>query len=210
MKKNKGLKKISTIILALIAWFGLGLQLYLTFQTTANTGFSSVKTITNFLSYFTILSNILAALTLTTSLTGPGSFFSRTTVQSAIAAYIFIVFVVYNLVLRGIWQPQGWQLLADNLLHVAVPVLYISWWRIFAPKQVLLWKDLFPWLIFPAGYLIYSLVRGPMANWYPYPFLDVAKHGYGQVALNSFFVFVAFVLVSLGAIAVNRSGTKNR
>jgi hypothetical protein len=208
MKNNKTFQTIATIIIALITWFALGLQLYLTVQTTTLTGFSTFKTITNYLSYFTILSNILVALTLTISLTGPGSFFSKTTVRSAVAVYIFIVLLVYNLVLRGIWQPQGWQLLADNLLHVAVPALYIAWWRFFTPRYVLYWKDMLPWFLFPAFYLVYSLLRGPVANWYPYPFLDVPKHGFGRVTLNAFFVILAFVLVSLSIIAINRSGKR--
>jgi hypothetical protein len=199
-------KNIFTLLLALIAWFGVGAQFYLTLQTPAQTGYSTLKTVVNFFSYFTVLCNILVALTLTLSFTGPGSFFARVSVQSAIALYIFIVGLVYNTVLRGVWKPEGLQLVVDNTLHVAVPLLYLIYWLLYTPKRILQWKDILPWLIFPAIYFAYSLARGPMADWYPYPFLDAVKHGYGKVAINSAFVLLAFLVVGLGLIALNRSG----
>ncbi|HEV7779817.1 MAG TPA: Pr6Pr family membrane protein [Chitinophagaceae bacterium] len=208
---RKGSAKYNfTIILALITWFGLGSQFYLTLQTPAQTGYSVFKTVVNFFSYFTVLCNILVALTLTVSLTGPGSFFSRVTVQSAITVYIFIVGLVYNLVLRGVWKPQGLQLVTDNILHVAVPLLFVVYWVAFTPRRVLQWKDILPWLIFPGLYLVYSLIRGPIAEWYPYPFLDLSRFGWGKVLINSVFITLAFLVAGLGIIAFNRSGTKDR
>ncbi len=197
-------------VVAIIAWIALILQFYLILQTTGTTGFSTLKTVTNFFSYFTILSNLLVAVCLITSLLSPtsgvGSFFSKVSVQTAIAVYTFIVGLVYNTVLRGITNPTGLDWIVDNLLHVVVPVLYILYWFIFTPKKVLQWKNLAPWLIFPAMYLLYSLLRGPTVDWYPYPFLHAGKLGYGQVAINSVFVLLAFLLVGLGAIAWNRQG----
>lgn len=197
-------------VVAIIAWTALILQFYLILQTTGITGFSTLKTVTNFFSYFTILSNLLVAVCLTTSLLSPtsgaGSFFLKVSVQTAIAVYIFIVGLVYNTVLRGITNPTGLDWIVDNLLHVVVPVLYVLYWLIFTPKKILQWKNLAPWLIFPAVYLVYSLLRGPTVDWYPYPFLHAGKLGYGQVAINSVFVLLAFLLVGLGAIAWNRQG----
>ena len=40
------------------------------------------------------------------------------------------------------------------------------------------------WVVYPLTYAAYTLVRGPIVLWYPYPFLDPAQHGYGQVALT--------------------------
>ena len=197
-------------VVAIIAWTALILQFYLILQTTGTTGFSILKTVTNFFSYFTILSNLLVAVCLTTSLLSPtsgvGSFFLKVSVQTAIAVYIFIVGLVYNTVLRGITNPTGLDWIVDNLLHVVVPVLYVLYWFIFTPKKILQWKNLAPWLIFPALYLGYSLLRGPVADWYPYPFLHAGNHGYGTVVVNALFVLLAFVLVGLGAIAYNRQG----
>lgn len=202
--------KISFGLLALVTWFALALQFKLSLASVSVTGFSAGKTVTNFFSYFTILSNLLVAISLTTIILSPGStpgrFFSRVSTRTAIAVYIFIVGLVYNLVLRNIWSPTGWQLVADNLLHVVVPLLYVLLWAVITTKQTLQWKDIYPWLIFPALYLAYSLIRGPIANWYPYPFLDAGKSGYGKVAINSLFVLIAIIVVGLGLIAINRRG----
>lgn len=196
--------------IAIIAWFGLVLQFKLAVGNTA-AGYTTAKLIINFFSYFTVLCNLFVAISLTFSLLSPssaaGKFFLKVTVQSAIAVYIFIVGLVYNLVLRNVWEPKGWQLVADNLLHVIVPLLYVLYWFIFIRRRQLKWRDMYPWLLFPALYLAYSLIRGPIANWYPYPFVDVAKFGYGKVAINSLCVLAAILLVSSGAIAWNRRGT---
>jgi hypothetical protein len=53
------------------------------------------------------------------------------------------------------------------------------------------------WLIFPAVYLVYSLVRGPIADWYPYPFLDPDHgDGYANVALTSAAVLVTIIVLA--------------
>ncbi len=197
-------------VLAGITWFALVLQLKLSLGTTPTTGFTALKTVINFFSYFTILSNLLVAVSLTSSLVLPGSalgsFFSAPIVTSAIAVYIFIVGLVYNLVLRNIWEPTGWQLVADNLLHVIIPLLYVLYWIFFIPKQTLHWKNILPWLIFPALYLGYSLIRGTIDNWYPYPFVDAGKLGYAKVGVNSLFVLAAIISVGAGIVAINRRG----
>lgn len=203
-------KYICMALISAMTWFALALQFRLILNSTALTGLPRSMLAVNFFSYFTILSNILVALCLTLPLLSPsskaGKFFARTTVQSAIAVYIFIVGLVYNLVLRKIWSPTGWQLLADNLLHVAAPLGYLLYWYFYSPRHQLNWKDLLPWLFFPAAYLAYSLVRGQAVGWYPYPFLHAGQLGYGQVALNSLAVLAAILAAGSILIVINRSG----
>jgi hypothetical protein len=205
-------KKIVMVSIAIIAWFALIGQFYLILQSTGTTGFSTIKTITNFFSYFTILSNLLVAVCLTTSLLSAssrlGSFFSKVTVQSAIAVYIFIVGLVYNLVLRGIVTLSGFAWVVDNLLHVVVPVLFVLYWFIYVTKGVLHWKDIISWLFFPILYLSYSLLRGPVTGWYPYPFIHADKLGYIKVVVNCLLVALAFLIVGLLFIMINRSMKK--
>ena len=191
------MKKYYEVAVMLISWFALLLQ------------FVILKdTIPNFFSYFTILSNLLVAISLTVvifaSKTKIGDIFSLPTTSSAIALYILIVGLVYNLVLRGIWDPKGWQLVADNLLHVAVPVLYFIYWLIFILKGTLNWKDGIAWTYFPLAYLTYSLIRGHFVSWYPYPFLDVNELGYLQVFINVVFIVIAFVIFSSLMIGFNK------
>ena len=149
MKNNfSPAKKITMGIIAVIAWFALVLQLYIMLERAPSIGFSTMNTVINFLSFFTILSNLLVAISCTAPLLIPssasGAFFSKIQVQSAIAVYIFIVGLVYNLVLRNLWAPTGWQLVADNMLHVVVPVIYLLYWIIFTQKKSCNGKIFFP------------------------------------------------------------------
>ena len=200
-------QKIYMTLLAIITWVALALQFYIILQSTV--GYSKIKLATNFFSYFTILSNLLIAICLTSVLVNPSSrlglFFSKITVQSALALYIFIVGLVYNLVLRGIVTLTGLDWVVDNVLHVVVPVLFVIYWFVFVPKGVLKYKDGIPWVLFPVVYLVYSMIRGSITHWYPYPFLNADIHGYSKVAVNILVMVAAFFVVGLLLIAVNRS-----
>ena len=44
-------------------------------------------------------------------------------------------------------------------------------------------RDGLLWLAFPLAWTGVTLVRGALDGWYPYPFLDPANGGYGQVAV---------------------------
>ena len=72
-------------------------------------------------------------------------------------------------------------------------------------------RDALGWLIYPLIWLAYTLVRGAAVSWYPYPFLDPAHGGYGQVAVTSVAILVAGALVCLFyAWLGNRLGGKTR
>jgi hypothetical protein len=117
-------------IAAGIAWLGLGLQFYFTLQTSLARGLAPAIVIVRYFSYFTILANLLAALALTfasgSATVSVGRFFAKALVQAGIAVDIALVFLGYNLLLRHVWNPQGLERLADEVLHVATPVLYVA------------------------------------------------------------------------------------
>jgi hypothetical protein len=100
--------RIVAAILAAIGWFALALQLRLILGVNAQTGIPVGETFVRFFSYFTILTNVLAALILTGVMLGHrGTFLSRPAVQAAIASYITIVGLVYVTILRHLWAPAG-------------------------------------------------------------------------------------------------------
>jgi hypothetical protein len=58
--------------------------------------------------------------------------------------------------------------------------------------------------VYPLVYFAYSLIRGAIVHWYPYPFLDPRyPGGYGRIAL---YAVVLAVVMALLAIAVNAIG----
>jgi hypothetical protein len=183
---------------AIIGWLAIILQLYLII---VNRRTSLPETIIRFFSFFTILVNILVAFCFTflafKSTSGWGSFLSKQQVLTAVAVYIFIVGLVYNIMLRSLWKPEGLQRFVDESLHTIIPIFFILYWLLFVPKKNLQWKNVFPWLIFPFLYLVYTLIRGAFVGFYPYPFVDANELGYNKVFLNSGVLFIIFFLFSL-------------
>ena len=66
------------------------------------------------------------------------------------------------------------------VVHYIVPIMMVAGWFAFGPRPragrlTVLWS-----LLFPVLWLAYTLVRGAIWKWYPYPFLDVTSHGYAR------------------------------
>ncbi|HRO25996.1 MAG TPA: Pr6Pr family membrane protein [Luteimonas sp.] len=113
-----------------------------------------------FLSYFTVLSNLLVAAASLAVASGRGGFFASPRTTGAAALYIAITGLVYALVLRQLWAPQGLQWWADIGLHYAVPLAYLAWWALLAPHGALGWRDVAGWLLFPLAFFGWTLARG--------------------------------------------------
>ncbi len=188
--------------LALIAWFALALQYAVLVQVVGSwTGAAA-----SFFSFFTILTNLLVALV--TSCLAVAPLAQRrppgARIISAVAVYITMVGVVYALLLRDLWAPEGQQAVTDALLHTVVPILYVGYWLACVPKGTLRVGDISLWLVPPLLYVAVRLVRGAATGWYPYPFIDAALIGYGRVALSVVVLLLAFSTLSLVFVAIDR------
>ena len=205
------LQRIFLIILAICGWFALIAQFYLIL---ANRVSSIPETIIRYFSFFTILTNIIIALCCTFILvkpaSGAGRFFSGTDTLTAIAVYITVVGIVYNIILRFLWKPEGLQLVVDELLHTVIPVLFIVMWFVITSRQSLKWKNIFPWLLFPLLYIIYIMIRGAFSKFYPYPFINVNELGYTKVFRNCVGLLTAFLFLSILFIAIGKSRIKKK
>lgn len=186
----------------ILGWAALILQYALVL--TGTMGADSFTRSINFFSYFTILVNILAALALTLTWLAPqsafGKFFARPTVRTAITAYIIIVMTIVYFVLRHLSNLQGWDFVADLLLHYVMPVLFVIDWLFLVPKQTLKLRDTLGWLAFPVIYLVWTFIHGATSGFYPYPFLDTDKLGIARVLLNEAGLLIVFL--ALGTILV--------
>jgi hypothetical protein len=190
--------RIFLAVLAVLAWFALAAQLYIIMRyRTASVG----ATLVQYFSYYTILTNIMIAWVCTVLFIRREDTSGRKKVLTAILVYILTEGLTYNLMLRSLWKPEGLQLLADNLLHSIIPLLYLVFWLLFVKKHTLQWNNFLPWLIYPLLYLIYVMIRGAIFGVYPYPFIDVAQIGYPKALLNAVMVtgvIVIFSLLSVG------------
>ncbi|MBS1750412.1 MAG: Pr6Pr family membrane protein [Bacteroidetes bacterium] len=191
--------------IALLGWFALIIQFYINITS----GVANItELVTRYFSFFTILTNLLVAICCTCIVFIPqkrlGIFFLKPQTLTAITVYILIVGIIYNIILRFLWQPAGIQKLVDELLHSVIPVLFLLYWWFAVNKRDLKWKQILPWLIYPLVYLIYILIRGSYSGFYPYPFVNVKEHGMVSVIQNSIGITLAFIFVGIILIAAGK------
>jgi hypothetical protein len=191
------MKKNYRIMCALIAWVVLSLR----FIDMLIIGeYSSIaETLFVYLGYFTVWANVLIALAFTVPLLNPdrklADFFMRPAVRAALATYIFMTSAVYHMLIVPYWNPQGFTWLTATGLNTVMPILYIIDWLFFAEKRPIFYKHLPYWLIFPTVYGVTSIIRGLLTNVYPYPFLNVAELGIGDVLFNMFGLVAVFAVI---------------
>ena len=164
----------------------------------------------NFFSFFTIQVNSLAFIVLILSAVFLAANKSKSLdiLRAATTVYILIVGIGFAILLAGL---EGVELTAvpwDNtVLHYIIPAAVLVDYLIDRPKTKLSFKKSLLWLIYPAIYVIYSLARGPIAGWYPYPFLNPNVTSVGQTATVVLCLFVLGTIFI--AIAIKLSGRKS-
>lgn len=186
---------------AVVTWLSVWVQFY--FLMEGRTG-SILGTVSQFLGYFTIISNIAVAACFTGFfLKGEWkSFLTRPGTQSAVTVYILAVGILYNLLLRSIWHPQGLQRISDEILHSLSPLMMLFFWIVYVPKFTLHWQNVKYWLTLPVAYFTYVMVRGAITGFYPYPFINVTRLGYAKVMMNGCLLLLVFVVLSLVLIGI--------
>lgn len=193
--------RILAALIAALGWFALVLQLVLIIAATRAAGGTAAGAVLNYFSFFTILTNILVAAAMTATAFGrPPS----ASLNGAATLSIAVVALIYSLVLRAIWAPQGWQKVADSLLHDVVPVLAILFWLAFARKGALKVADIPVWLAYPLVFLAYAMARGAVDGWYPYPFLDAGRIGYRVVLQNAVVITAVFATLAAALVGLDR------
>jgi len=157
-----------------------------------------------FISYFTILTNLLVAITTTTLALGQtiAPRWWKVLRLNAIVG-IAVTALVHWFFLRPLLDLSGADYLADKLLHVVAPLVALIGWAVFGPRGKVETSLLLPSLIYPIGWLVYTLVRGAIVDWYPYPFLDVGLHGYPRALLACTAVAVLLLALTWAAIKLD-------
>ena len=152
--------------------------------------------LTNFFSFFTVLSNLFAAVVLLLA--------ARVPVESQIVEVLRGATVVYmvttGLVYAALLADANVQAVpfSNWVLHRIMPLVIALDWLLVPPRTRLALRRTSLWLLFPLVYVTYTLVRGLFTDWYPYPFLNPDKPGgYGQVAVMSLMITMLFVALTL-------------
>jgi len=100
------------LLIVVCAWLGMVLQFVTVIPDWLQQGKTMSDSLIQFFSYFTILTNLMIAVTSSAALFLPhskfGNFCTKSATITAVALYIIVVGLVYNLVLRPLYHPQGW------------------------------------------------------------------------------------------------------
>jgi hypothetical protein len=156
--------------------------------------------VVNFFSFFTIQSNLFAAVIL--AITGVVSVRGQSIeryamVRGAATTYMVTVGITYTLLLRGLEDSLNTTLpWVNTVLHYLMPLVLFVDWAVDPPRRGIDVRGALWWLVFPLAYSVYSLVRGPFANFYPYPFINVDLHGYPRVLLTCVILAVAIAAIA--------------
>ena len=154
-----------------------------------------------FFSYLTIWFNILVAGTCLLLAVNPlrdGRTWRALRLDGLVLAVVGGV--VHWFLLRPLLALRGLDFLADKLLHVVVPLMALIGWILFGPRRRVDRLDLLTFLVVPVVWLAYTLIRGAMVGWYPYPFIDVGIHGYAAVGATCLVIAALMVASAIGAL----------
>ena len=157
----------------------------------------------NFFSFFTIESNILTAIVLGVGALRDPRGHGWQLFRGAVTLYMTITGIVYNLLLTntGVGLTQAW---VNDSLHRILPLVILIDFLLVPPVPPPTYRQAIAFLAFPLAYFGYSLIRGAIVDWYPYPFMDVNRHGYDGVALNAVLLAVGMAALTCLLAWINR------
>lgn len=175
--------------------------------------------VANFLSFFTIQSNLAAAIVLLVAglwgwRRGKDAAAEPAGLAVALACAstcMIVTGIVYNTLLRGVELPQGTTVPWSNeVLHVVVPVFLLLDVLVAPKRRALPWWTVGIIAAYPLAWVVYTLARahlivGPGSGapyWYPYPFLDPNLVAGGYLGVAGYILGIAVAIIAVGCLVV--------
>lgn len=188
-------------VTALVALVALVLQLVLVVDgqsVLAETDPPGLATrLARFVAYFTIQSNVLVLVTSVQLARDPAREGPAwRVVRCAAVVGITVTGLVHFVLLRPLLDLEGWNFVADKLLHLAVPALAVITWLVVGPRPRVTLRVAGLALVWPVAWLGLMLAVGATSGWYPYPFLDPREDGSVAVVVACVGVTVLFIVLS--------------
>jgi hypothetical protein len=163
----------------------------------------------NVFAFFTIQSNLIVGATcllLAWKLDRASMVFKVFRLIGIVA--ITVTGVVYHVALAGLFDLDSWALAADMILHTVVPVVAVLGWLLYGPRGLTSRQVAKLTLLFPAFYMVFTMIRGAVVGFYPYPFADVNALGYPRVIVNGVWISLIFFGLAVGADALDKFLTR--
>ena len=197
----------------------LGLLTYAALATQLSSSVAKGASVVNFFSFFTVLSNLLAAtvfvVTAVTDLRRPRGL-PRTPSRDLLRGFPVVPMATTGLVwvvaLRDLDEALQTTIpWVNTVVHILMPVVVVLDWLLDPPREPIALRRALVWLAYPVLWAVYTLVRGPLAHWYPYPFLDPAQvGGAGGVAVAVLVVGALMLVLVLAAAAAGNALARRR
>ena len=116
--------------------------------------------------------------------------------------YTTITFLVFAIVLEGLWVEQGLSLLGSIFLHYINPLLIIGYVVYYRKEFDYKIRDSFAWIIYPILYLTFLVFWGMVTGDFLYPFFQVSEIGvFGLIisiiGLVGLFFVLSFLVVKI-------------
>ncbi|WP_439591222.1 Pr6Pr family membrane protein [Microbacterium sp.] len=218
------------IVMALVIVAAVVAQLVESLSRAERNGQDIATVASNFFSFFTILSNVLAAVVLVIAaawcLTRGRAFSSEprgiAIALASVTTYMIITGIVYNILLRGVQlypgtEPIPW---SNEVMHLIGPIFLLLDLFLAPKRRGLAWSTVGIIAIFPIVWVVYTLIRANLVTnpatgdpwWYPYPFLNPNNfdNGYGTVVLYIVGIAVAIIAIGLFVVWVGRAREDGR
>ena len=152
----------------------------------------SIFRVIDTLSYFTIWSVFLVAITMTLIYKNPSS--TSTKLHAARLTSLMMISVTaifYVLLLSADDTPISCNIYTNFLNHYLTPAVTLLVFVFFGPRKWFKIKTIFQALIIPTIFLIYTFIRGAIITKYPYPFLDAYTNGYPATFIQVLTILIA-------------------
>jgi hypothetical protein len=167
-----------------------------------------------YFSYFTIQTSLIAIVTL-----GVAGWFAwngqtetrlLNIVRLSTVTFTVVVTLVYNLLLRGLADDPAdggyvWPVLPNEILHVWAAIFMLIDWMLSSRRINLRIRTIFWVLVFPLTWLVYSIIRGLIVNWWPYWFINPNEPAGITGMLTYIFGIMLFLLtVAIALLGLQR------
>lgn len=164
----------------------------------------------DWISYFTILSNITVTVVMLALVFRP-ELFTRTdstgkrwqALRLDSLLMISITGIVYQALLAG-GEKAGWDFISNALQHIVNPIVTVLVFVIVGPRGLINLRTIAAAMVLPIVWAIAALSRGLVIGAYPYFFLDVATNGLAAVVEFILAIMVFAIIIALVFMAYDK------
>jgi len=169
-----------------------------------------------YFTYFTITSCIMSGVVLLVSAVTLLRKQAETELLSifrlTVAASMVVVAVIYNALLAGSAPDvrdgnYAWPVLPNLIMHNWMPIVILIEYLLVDSAARLAIQKAFWVLVYPITWLIFTLIRGSIQGWWPYPFLD-PQYGVPNMLKWIGIISAFFIVLAVGLLPLQRQIAK--